>query len=232
MPFRLSWNLTGLCRRGPEPHRPAGMAQVDGFPGAPLVGTGLEVVLTRIGRGCSRSARRWGPQRVGRPSEVHDQGLAGHDHHGIVPGPAAELAAADALDCEGQFVASKSSSSDRGVPTPSSAGGLEIVLTEIAEVPTPSSAGGLEIILAEIGGCRRLLFYHARRSLRPDGMRLALDICEGQNLDRKNDHRIRPRRAGAPQFAPVNSLGRNRELVTLGQRLDGATQVLEAPCVT
>jgi hypothetical protein len=39
-------------------------------------------------------------------------------------------------------------------------------------------------------------------------MRLALDIYEGQNLARKNDHRIRPRRAGAPQFAPVNSLGR------------------------
>jgi hypothetical protein len=39
--------------------------------------------------------------------------------------------------------------------------------------------------------------------LRPDGVRLALDIYEGQNLDRKNDHRIRPRRAGAPQFAPV-----------------------------
>jgi hypothetical protein len=35
-----------------------------------------------------------GSQRVGRPSEVHDQGLAGHDHHGIVLGRAAELAAA------------------------------------------------------------------------------------------------------------------------------------------
>jgi hypothetical protein len=38
-------------------------------------------------------------------------------------------------------------------------------------------------------------------------MRLALDIYEGQNLARKNDLRIRPRRAGASQFAPVDSLG-------------------------
>jgi hypothetical protein len=31
-----------LCRRGPEPHRPAGAAQVTAFP-APLVGRGLEI---------------------------------------------------------------------------------------------------------------------------------------------------------------------------------------------
>jgi hypothetical protein len=47
-------------------------------------------------------------------------------------------------------------------------------------------------------------------------MRLALDILEGQNLARKNDHRIGPRRAGASELAAVDALDRDRQFVESG----------------
>ena len=54
--------------------------------------------------------------------------------------------------------ASKSSSSDRGVPTPLVGRGRRIVLAEIGCRPTPSG-GAVEIVLTEMGGadppCRR-----------------------------------------------------------------------------
>jgi hypothetical protein len=41
-------------------------------------------------------------------------------------------------------------------------------------------------------------------------MRLALDILEGQNLARKNHHRVGPRRAGASELPAVDPLDRDR----------------------
>jgi hypothetical protein len=37
-------------------------------------------------------------------------------------------------------------------------------------------------------------------------MRLALDILEGQNLARKNHHRVGPRRAGASELPAVGEI--------------------------
>jgi hypothetical protein len=72
-------------------------------------------------------------------------------------------------------------------------------------VPTPSSGGGLEIVLAQIG-LGRLVFYHSPRSGCPEHMRLALDILEGQNFARKNHHRVGPCCAGAAELASVDAL--------------------------
>jgi hypothetical protein len=52
-------------------------------------------------------------------------------------------------------------------------------------------------------------------------MRLALDILEGQNLARKNDHRVGPRCAGASELASVDALDRDCQFVALGQRFGG-----------
>ena len=115
----------------------------------------------------------------------------------------------------------------------------EIILTEIGGVRPPAKVGP-ESTSPRSGGCRPRSGGARDRGGRREGPRnqphLALDVREGQRLPWVNHHRVGPRRAGASQFAPVNSLGRNRELVPLGQRLKGArlkgaTQVLEAPCV-
>jgi hypothetical protein len=72
----------------------------------------------------------------------------------------------------------------------------------------PLAWRGLEIILTRSGGvgrgraCTTAAEALARRA------HLALDIYEGQRLAWKNDHRVGPCRAGAPKFAPVDSLGR------------------------
>jgi hypothetical protein len=116
-----------LCRRGPEPHRPAGAAQVDGFPRAPLVGRCFEIILARIGRGCRgplhHRARRRSLQ-VGLPIEVHEGlRLPWLDHDRVEPrrAGAAELAAADALDrCE---MAAHSSPSKSSSPKSGAAAG-------------------------------------------------------------------------------------------------------------
>jgi hypothetical protein len=73
----------------------------------------------------------------------------------------------------------------------------------------------LEIVLARIGCRRRGCFDHSAQRRGPERMRLPLDILEGQNFARKNDHRIRPRRAGASELASVDALDRDCQFVAL-----------------
>jgi hypothetical protein len=67
---------------------------------------------------------------------------------------------------------------------------------------------------SELGSSRRstvtVVCTHTARSRRPESMRLALDILEGQNFARKNHHRIGPRRAGASELAIVEALDRHK----------------------
>ena len=64
----------------------------------------------------------------------------------------------------------------------------------------------LEIVLARIGRGRGS-FYHTARSRGPNRMHLAVDVFDGQKLALQNDHRIRPRRAGAAELPAVDALG-------------------------
>jgi hypothetical protein len=63
-------------------------------------------------------------------------------------------------------------------------------------------------------------------------MRLALDILEGQNLARKNHHRVRPRRAGAAELAPVDALDRHCEFVPSVDALAATVNLPPAPEIT
>jgi hypothetical protein len=53
---------------------------------------------------------------------------------------------------------------------------------------------------------RRGAVPHPRGSVGAEGMRLALDVLEGQNFGGKHHHGVGPRRAGAAELAAVDAL--------------------------
>jgi hypothetical protein len=68
----------------------------------------------------------------------------------------------------------------------------------------------LEIVLTEIGGAGGGSVPHPRGSGGAEGMRLALDVLEGENFARKNHHGVGPRRARSIFWKAKTSPGLQR----------------------